>query len=281
MIVFFIAFLVIALIIAVWTSNIFRPALESSAYRAKCQLSVLQNANQGWFAYLFNSKVDCRTEDLTLKGDDAKEMQSLAKEMKSCWDAFGRGKLDLFQGDGVYCNVCSTIGFEEKGNLTGFKKYLSTAMATSQESYLQYLSGYENTHSDAVSLTRGEILKDDQIDKEKKYALVFVYAKGKDRVFSAFVDSLSLAAKINIITTGVILSGGNIYSATAIGSSAVISDASRIMATTATLLSPLGAPLMLYDRFMVESEWVSFIQLSELTEQNLNSMGCQMPVNTA
>ncbi len=186
----------------------------------QCRASVIRNARYHVAGLELGSEIDCPTRNLELKNDlsqdEAKE--KLAKAMYTCWRQFGQGKLNLFSGDGVYCNVCYIVDVKTKEPITGFTEYLlKTPSPTENKYYYDYLGSFETTKADEVL---GEIdlnrirLDDYEISNkpgDNKYAVLFVYAKGQDNFEKIKRQLLAQSAAGKVITpvaTGVSIAAG-------------------------------------------------------------------------
>ena len=112
-------------------TQLFGSQLEDIAKEDLCRFSVLEHSKLKYNGLDFSEEIVCPTEQITIKGDlRKKEAQESAKRkiadsMAKCWSQFGEGKLNLFQGEGIFCAVCSVIEFENPRTpqLSGFVDY--------------------------------------------------------------------------------------------------------------------------------------------------------------
>lgn len=118
---------------------------------------------------------------------DREMKQLLAEQMRQCWVDWGRGELDLFKDEGVYCHVCSRISFDygeqQPLPLTNFSGYLQDTTAPEGKSYAEVLAGAvsENTGVDIVNLGAPAYT----VDTSKDYLVLFAYEKYKDQETAA------------------------------------------------------------------------------------------------
>ncbi len=215
----FVLAIFVAVVILAFLGKIGFVANETSV-EEQCRASVIRNARYHIAGIELGSEIDCPTRKLELKKDlsedEAKE--KLANAMYKCWRQFGQGKLNLFSGNGVYCNVCYIVDVKTKDPLTGFTEYLLTTPSPAENMYYyDYLSSFETSKADEVL---GEIdlngikLDDYEISNkpgENKYAVLFVYAKGQDNFEKVKRQLLAQSTAGKVITpvaTGIGVAAG-------------------------------------------------------------------------
>ncbi len=184
----FILVLFMAVVFLAFTGKISRTANDMSV-EEQCRASVIRNARYHIAGINLGSEIDCPTRTLELKKEyDQKEAkEKLARAMYGCWRQFGQGRLNLFSGEGVFCNVCYVVDVNTKEPITDFTGYLlKTPSPTENMYYYDYLSSFETSKAGEI-LGKLELvqikLEDYEISNEKgdnKYAILFVYAKGQD-----------------------------------------------------------------------------------------------------
>jgi len=181
----FIVSIIIAVITIVLLTNVIIKIKEASAEEAAkqtCKISVQTQAKSKLRYADFSGEIKCPTVKLEIKdkSEDAVK-KKLADAMYDCWDQFGRGKLELFLDDSVYCAICHRITFGDDAKISGFKEYLATNNAPGQKiSYLQFLTTEQTQNSDFLKELENKKI-DDAIDasENSEYAIVFTYIKGK------------------------------------------------------------------------------------------------------
>ncbi len=163
-------------------------AAESSADLAACKGSVLRNAQLRVGGLEFPTDIRCPARNVAIK--DTKTANDLiAKEMYYCWDQYGQGKLNLFKDEAIFCAVCSFIQVDTDSPVIGLPYYLMNTQIPDKSGrlYYDYLTSFQTDNAKRVL---GDALKDQaMLDQSKDgklekgdYAVVFVYAKGKDEL---------------------------------------------------------------------------------------------------
>ena len=78
---------------------------------------------------------DIKCPIVKLKIEDKNEeivKRKVADAMVDCWDQFGKGKLELFKDDSVYCSICHRITFNKEIKFNGFMRYLAEEKPSKQ-----------------------------------------------------------------------------------------------------------------------------------------------------
>lgn len=152
----------------------------------KCRVSVEAHANLVKVGLpAKDSDIHCQAKEITLsENDNVKRL--LAEDMKRCWTNYGKGKLTLFKGEGLLCSICTIIDPKDDLKIEGFNQYVSeTPMKGSQQTYLEYITEFET--EDFKHITNSELYRETsdyeeeiiELSKDKKYANIFIYAKGE------------------------------------------------------------------------------------------------------
>ncbi|MDP6293212.1 MAG: hypothetical protein QF486_06245 [Candidatus Woesearchaeota archaeon] len=158
----------------------FGSKLEASVDANRCKADVYANAFAAVGSARFSQEFNCPTTEIFIKTEDPLPIKrTVARAMHSCWDTFGYGKLDLFEGDGVFCHLCSTIGFEKEQEVKGMLKYLHTAKVRAGKTYAQSMSPAFSGTDAALDALGDQIKQGDVLDTSQQYAVVFVYARGR------------------------------------------------------------------------------------------------------
>jgi len=304
-IVFIIAMLIIVVVLIIKLS-IIKESGTSSVKENGCYLSVQQNANLHLRGLEFPSSVNCPANHLEIETSDDAARKTIADSMYNCWRNYGQGKLNLFKDEGVYCSVCSFIDVKSKEPITGMQEYLAanTVPDNSGSYYSSYLAGYATANAPKVLGTirsNTDIASIDGIGLTggKKYAVLFVYARGYDKM-KQVTEHLTLQTPESRVglATGVFI-GGTIGAAAATGimlvmalsgppgwagllvgavieSSVVISSAGAVAGGVAGGLSGYLGSLSVAQKF---PESVSFIVVREwngvATQDYLKDFGCE------
>lgn len=87
----------------------------------------------------------CETQQYVITEKNVEEARkTIADAMYNCYYQFARGEKDLFDGEGIFCFVCSTIDFEKLKEIPALKKYLFEEYGDAKNTYAQYLYKYKN-----------------------------------------------------------------------------------------------------------------------------------------
>ncbi|MBD3355090.1 hypothetical protein GF361_03845 [Candidatus Woesearchaeota archaeon] len=255
------------------------PAIKESARLTTCKTSVETHAKAHAMKFDFSKNIECPTKELVIKESDKTEIKTkLAKELAECWEIFGKGKLDLFKNEAIYCAVCSRIDFKKDNIIINdFSEFLlTTDMPRKDITYADFLAGYSTPKAEKYAediLSKSGNLP--EIDTSKTYSTLFIYAKGKDSI-SNLKDSVGGTANAVIISG---LTGG---AAAGIGTAAVIfilgsNPVGWITAGAITVGTTVSA---IYTYFAGEPpEWMALTLLTEYTEENLDKFNCEyLPV---
>lgn len=190
-IIFMIAsFVVLVALIAQFGLN-----LQKSADTTTCRASVKAHTS-GQFKDIgfVADELKCPTQYPVIKARTEEEIKyAIADEMKRCWDDFGRGRLELFDDEAIFCSVCSVMEFQKKGVvIEDFTEWLSEteipelARNGTYLSYMDYFANYESMEAGGViDEARQEVADKNQgqlspdLSTDELYSVVFVYIKGK------------------------------------------------------------------------------------------------------
>lgn len=150
--------------------------------------------------------ITCPTRVLTVEEQGANAL--LAKEMKRCWDQWGRGELRLF-GDkgGTYCHVCSSVTVTGAEFTSGLPEYLDmTAIGNANTTYAQYLAGRRiGTYFDGQEFRYAAKMA---MRTDKPVGVIFHYEKGMrtiDKVANALVFNPGAGAAAGGVAGGIIV----------------------------------------------------------------------------
>jgi hypothetical protein len=163
-----------------------------------------------------NGSIYCPTKYYKIPGKNENEIKrAVAESLKTCWGTWGKGELVLFRDRGIYCQVCSVMTFDNKNiKIDGLMDYLATQNIQSESmtyaKYLKYFASDEAT--DAVKQKISSISSQPELDTSKRYASLFIYAKGKtmmQRFFDWFSPSGGTLSGGAVAGTGTtVLAGG-------------------------------------------------------------------------
>lgn len=213
--------LLITLSILLMSESKLKALYLSSVLKQSCKASV-QESTKFLLRYSeFAAKLNCPTIPLEIHDKDKEVIKKkIADAMYDCWDEFGRGRLDLFSDDNVYCVICHKITFDKNIKFNGLNEYIATKKAPGQEAtYLQYFTTERTENSEFLKNLESKKV-DDTIDASKTndYAVVFTYIKGKKFMQERLAEAKYVAPGLGIIAVGfgVFKLGGVIAGATSI-----------------------------------------------------------------
>lgn len=275
-------------------------ASESSAEVAACKGSVLRNAQLRINGIEFPTDIHCPARNVLIKETkevkDQKEAKDLmAKEMYYCWDQYGEGKLNLFKDEGTFCAVCSFIRIDSEFSLTGLPYYLMNNQIPDKSGRLYYDYFSKGFQTDKAKSVLGDALKNPKVVDEAThstlekgdYAVVFVYAKGKDELekLKRHLTAGTFAGQAGLVIGaggGALAAGGTMMALTTIGVVAGPPGWVVLGAGAAAFGVVYGISEGLSFIFSSDNvpEWASFIVLRSWNEKETasllqNDLGCE------
>jgi len=177
----------------------------------KCKLSVERNAKYRFAGINLGDEIDCPTRNLVLDRESEEEAKmKIANSMYTCWKQFGQGRLDLFGGESIYCNICYIIDLKIDDPINDFEDYLmETPSPTENLYYYDYLSSFKTEKAQSVvkkKLDLDGIITDSELS-DGKYAVIFVYAKGEQN-FKKVIEQLTAQSSTGKVVTPIALGTG-------------------------------------------------------------------------
>lgn len=273
---------------------VFKTEVSAQTPKEVCKQSVkIAALSNKIFGVDRSEEINCPTqyEEIKIRDEEAIK-KKLASKMYDCWWQFWAGQEELFNTPKIYCVICSVTSFENKDRkIRGFSKYLmETEIPGKRIKYIDYFSGFETSKADEVV---GEIepevlagLENEELDTSKKYAVLFVYAKGKDNMekIANHLFMKTPEGKLGAIASGIFGPIAGIGAGLGvIGSLGMVSNpvgwAIGIGVGTAAL-TVVGIELISY-HFSSDNapEWAAFVVFREYTAENIQELGCmELPV---
>lgn len=226
-------------------------------------------------------QIECPTKYYTAKPkkeEDAKLF--LAESLRSCWGTWGRGELQLFSRDNTYCHICSVVKFDtDLKYAKNLPQYLATEKIRSGPNqgmiYAHYLQYFSTDEPEEKMIEKINTLGNSQdIDLQKDYAIIFVYARGKNQIqdlLKAIAPSETLAG---ITSTGII--GGVIGSAAGYGVKTMVAYVVAIGGPVTWMVGgfAVGATTALAIYLTADVDYASFNILREYNAEELKKLGC-------
>lgn len=260
-------------------------ASKEAADEKICKNSVYQTAMLRFKDISLTNTINCPTRYFTIYDNVAKDQgqikNKMAMEMYGCAKKFLRGKYELFGDANIYCAVCSVFDFQDKGReINGFGKYLAeNNIPGNSMKFIEYLQGYEtpkaSEYIDMEKLKEKDYLSL-PIKTDDKYAVIFVYAKGKD-----FVNRLADQEKGGkaIVVAGAGVLGGV---AGAAGMSLVgIAGLTPPGWFALGVVSVAAGAAAIYTFLSGDVEWRSDFHLVKYDKESLSTLNCKEDVSKA
>jgi len=224
------------------------------------------------------NEIRCPAEELTIKEKNAKK--ELAEAMRRCWENYGEGQLELFNGEGTFCTVCSIITAKEPTVVENLDMYLLTQYAPgTDQKYMEYFSGVASENAQVLdaykeSLERGVNVPDFTISEQNPYGVIFVQSKGFDNLDRFKNHAKNIFAGGGVMTAGVIIFKGS----TALSAIPVVGVAAAgIGKTVGALTFTAGIVGTVIAEYFVELDFQTYseVLLRPYTEKTLNeTIGC-------
>jgi hypothetical protein len=249
-----------------------------SPEEAQCRASIVTQAK---IVYAsggdLSSQIVCTPKQVTISTENEENAKrQLAETMKSCWDRWQRGTLELFKDNGIYCNPCAYVSFNGGGKtLQGFSQYLTTATISKDgPTYASYLmsTGSGQAKGNVPMTSTPPSVAEDTLLTGTEYAVLFLYAKGDSvqRIKNNFGSNPVRNVKKVAVMTGV---------------GAVVGGVTIVVATGGIALVPIviagvaGGAIGGIGEYLVGSsekpEWVSLVVLEPNDANTLLGLGCQ------
>ena len=181
----------------------------------------------------FQGRILCPPKDTKIKEDldtekgKEKAFEQIALDMARCWKNYGKGKLPLFEQEGIFCGICSWIEFTDKDKeLSGLVSYLATTtmpLKTLQYegikggiSFADYLANYEHPVFKEVYNNPRQFHGSEQIETKDdtistsgdtpQYAVTFLYLRGED-AWETFLGMGGFTPVSGSVAVGVVAGG--------------------------------------------------------------------------
>lgn len=188
---------IIVMIVMLFIVRNIQSGAEENADNIACKASVIANSHARIANFAggdWSSEIKCPMQKITIdSGDDEEIKKQTAEAMYTCWDNFGKGKLNIFPtelgADEVFCALCSEITYEQTGkNIVSFMEYtVANNPVGSKLSYFEEFTGRSPTDDEITRTSSSNIGGiDDYIDSDQKYVVVFTYSKSVgffDKIF--------------------------------------------------------------------------------------------------
>jgi len=235
--------------------------------------------------------IKCQTRELQINaGNHESAKREIAEDMRRCWYEWQKGNAQLFQGEGIFCHVCSVYDFKQKDQkIDKFQTFLMKEDImlsskypedTERVSYIQYIGPFKTNQLEEIEKFPNKIESIDNqiIDTSKKYTTIFVYISGKDET----EEALEGGGRTGYATRG------GFYLAT--GTLVAAAGAKGILSATLTgaavsgpvgwivggvILAGLGIYILTDALTPEQPQWMAYVVFREYNPEEIKDMGCQ------
>lgn len=227
--------------------------------------------------------IKCQTRELTIDASNHETARKeIAEDMRRCWYEWQKGNAQLFEGEGIFCHICSVYDFKQKDQkIEQFATFLLKENIeirsiypedTQKMTYMQYFQGYRTKDIDNIEKTpkTGDFKDTAAIDTSKKYTSIFVYASGKTNMQTFMEGGYRTTA---LIGGGTVAGLGAM--AAAKGVVVLIAGGPPGWIIGGVIVLGIGAYALYEALTPVDPQWMSVIQFMEYDDQKIKELGCQ------
>jgi hypothetical protein len=274
---------VLVLIVMLMFERSVGEAAKLESIKTKCKASVYAHSAAHIKGIDLSSSINCPTQNLTVPdGTQDEQKLYIAKRMTDCWDMFGKGGLDLFDRDGIYCVICSQLDFEGDEPIQNLEQYLyMTKMPAQEMKFMDFLNGYKTPRADeAIGDITKQIIQQGQaesLDPSKSYSVIFVYARGTENIRNALELTANMGSTQGtpfMIAGGVIaIVGGTAASFTGLGS--IVGVPMMIAGKVLFIGGGVESAIESYLTTDVAPEHIAYVALREHSKDELQQLGCR------
>ncbi|MBW2998500.1 hypothetical protein KY321_03085 [Candidatus Woesearchaeota archaeon] len=203
--------MILVLIIAFGLFAQYKNKTSDAVINEKCEKSVAtysQLSKRG--IPVKTDQIHCPVKKTKLSSNENKDKREMAEAMAQCWNNFGKGQLNLFSGEGLFCSVCNIFGSKEEIGINNFETYLqNNVVKGTDKTYLSYIAEKTLfTEGEADDLKDYDPTKIKQLPKStitlsdsEPYGVIFISAKGK--FAKQYLKSLEDNAGVGAVIIGV------------------------------------------------------------------------------
>lgn len=231
------------------------------------------------------SDIKCPLQRIGITENDPEQIkQELARLYSNVCDEFGQGTLNLFgKKQTVFCVVRDRISFKNKDlKINDFGKYLiENKIPDKNIDYIRFCSGYKTERAAEIYKDlEFQQFNDEPIDTNKEYAVIFVYAKGEEKLREVmkFFFGTSESHTGMYIGTAFVVVGYSITAATA-GKGGLIGLPLAYLGKTMMYGGLATAGMSGFFNYLtnknIKMEWASFFLIREFNEQELKKLPCE------
>lgn len=286
-VVYLVLMVVITIAMLLFEGNV-RDMYEKSTEKNICKTSIMMQDKLAFksFSLASDIHIKCPTKEIEIDNKEPEQVKYMfAKELYSVCDEFNRGKINLFgDEEKIFCVIRDVISFKNKDQkISGLTEYLiEEKPRNKEESYYDYCKPYEtgrisNIYEKIPEWQKQDINKE-PIDTNKKYAIIFVYAKGEEElreVYNFFVGG-SAGHKTMYVGIGTIVLGALVVGAAPaiIVVGTFVRSVGWAVVTSGTHIFQMGGLYNFLTNPDLKQEWGSFFWVREYDEDELAKLGC-------
>lgn len=267
--------LITALILLVYEGNLKKAYIEATA-KQTCKTSVKTHTLLKLRYADFSGEIKCPTVKMQINDNNENiAKKKIADALYDCWDQFGRGKLELFTDNSVYCTICRRITFGKDIKVNGVMRYLALQQAPRQKiSYAQFLTTERTENSQILSeLESKKIVDNIDASKEDEYAIIFTYIKGKDNLNQLLEKSKFAASGLGTVALGF----GFVKAGTAVGLTGIGAPIAATLVSFGAFVMSVGTLWGFVGTYLatVPFEHISLISFVPYDAESLKSLNCK------
>lgn len=274
---------VVALVVILLTAFILfnlwgtiKKAYAEESTKQICTASVQTHAKLKLRYADFSGEIKCPTVKLKIEDkNEGSAKNKIADVMYDCWDQFGRGKLDLFSGDSVYCSICHRITFDKDVKINGFISYLAEHNAPGQKvSYTQFLTTEMTQNSQFLNELKVQKIPDSiDASKQNEYAVIFTYIKGKKYLDEYIEKTKHISGGLGTIAVGF----GIVKAGAAIGITGIGAPVAVTVSSFGGFVMSVGALWGFMGSYFagVPFEHIQVVNLIPYDAENIKSLNCR------
>lgn len=191
----------LAIIVAV------KNATEGAAETKSCEASVKAHTD------LIKLGIPARHNEINCPAKRIKVTEKnanfeLAEAMRKCWKQYGKGRLNMFNGEGVFCSVCKIITSDKPIVVGEFTEYLADSYVPGESyKYLDDFQDFETERAEVLedyekAVKRDSAIDDFTISEQQPYGVIFVQIKGYDNYNRVLKHVRNLLAGGAVMTFG-------------------------------------------------------------------------------
>jgi len=235
----------------------------------ECEASIKSHIASHFFGIDFSSNIKCPTQEI-----EAKTEKDIADALYKCTKRYNQGKNELFGEEAIYCDICYLI--TPKQEIKNLDNYLRIEKTPEGVTYYDYIMGYKTEEASESIKKQPQLKLEKTITPSKKYAVLFVYAKGSSKI-----DSLTEMITKDL-GDALYIAGGSFFSLTglALVSYVLLLGSGGPVTLTIGIITGVGGSITAIYKTLTakEPEWMSMTMLVEYENQKIKEICEILPV---